>query len=907
MWGPGVSTEPGQTLSHYRLVEKIGEGGMGAVWKAVDTTLDREVAIKMLPPAVADRPDRLERFEREAKLTGALNHPNIVAIYELGQHEGAPYIVMELVPGETLREKARGTLPSSVGSVSGPSEGGASLSVASSPRSVLPPRKAIEYVVQIAHGLAAAHEKGVCHRDLKPENILITPAGQAKILDFGLAKLAAGETDEQTPTRTAGDVTAPGAVMGSVGYMSPEQVRGQAVDHRADIFALGAILYELLSGRRAFQAGSSVETMNAVLTQDPPVLSGEHTRISSVLERIVRRCLEKEPGERFQSGHDLAFALQAVGDTTSAEREPIPLAAAPGKRVGRTVLALAAVVAIAALAFLAGRLLSPGGPEALSGDGPMRLARLTFERGVERQPSVSPDGNSFVHVSDGDIYLRRVGGETSICLTADFDGRDWMPAFSPDGERIAFRSSRGGGGIFTMGATGESVRRLTDFGFNPSWSPDGRSVLVTGEEIPGPSGRASRSQLWRVDVATGERVRLTREGDDVVQARFSPNGGRIAYWGLPEGSGKRVLYTMPAAGGEPVALTDDDAINWNPVWSPDGRFLYFVSDRSGTMNLWRLPIDESTGRRRGPPQPVTVSAVAIRMFDVAASTGRIVFASGSSSVAQERVAFDAGRVKISGEPEVLLDSFIGVVYEAPSPDGRWVAFTGMTSQEDLYLLDIEHKSLRRLTSDVHKDRGAEWTPDSERIYFYSDRGGRYDIWSIRPDGSGIEQVTDISEGTIHSPRISPDGRRAVANTFRGCVFLDLTGPRPTRQLEPVPPVEEDLHFECGSWSPDGSRIAGVLAPSNQGRSPGVWVYALETGSYRKLADEGLEPMWLDDSTVAYMSPDGRLTAVDTETGDSRTSEPLTTGTIDRPTLSADRRWLYYSRWRSEGDIWMLDL
>jgi Tol biopolymer transport system component len=641
------------------------------------------------------------------------------------------------------------------------------------------------------------------------------------------------------------------------------------------------------------------------------VLSGEHTRVSSVLDRIVRRCLEKEPGERFQSGHDLAFALQAVGDTTSAEREPIPLVAEPRKRVGRTVLVLGAAAAIAALAFLAGRLLSPGGREALSGGGSMRLAQLTFERGLERQPSVSPDGNSFVYVSDADgdldIYLRRVGGETSICLTADSDDTDWMPSFSPDGERIAFRSGRGGGGIFTMGATGESVRRLTDFGFNPSWSRDGRSILVTTESIYGPSGRSSRSQLWRVEVATGERVRLTRDGDDVVQARLSPNGRRIAYWGLPEGTGKRVLYTMPAEGGDGVALTDDDAVNWNPVWSPDGRFLYFLSDRSGTMNLWRLPIDESTGRRRGPPQPVTVSAVAIRMFDVAASTGRIVFASLSSSIAQERIAFDAGRVKFSGEPEVLFDSSIIVQYRAPAPDGRSVAFTGMTSHEDLYLLDVERRSLRRLTSDAHKGRGAEWTPDSERIYFYSDRGGSYDIWSIRPDGSGIEQVTEISEGTIHSPKISPDGRRASANKYRGCVLFDLTGPLPTRQLEPVPPVEEDVAFECWSWSPDGNRIAGGVTSLNQPRPPGVWIYALETGSYRKLTDEGSEPMWLDDSTVAYMSSDWRLTAVDTETGESRTSEPISSEPIYELTPSADRRWFHYSRWRSEGDIWMLDL
>src|SRR5437879_5948560 len=284
---------PNTTIAQYKIVSKIGEGGMGEVWRARDTKLGRDVAIKVLPAAFSENRERLRRFEQEAQAAGALNHPNILVIHHIGIHDGAPYIVSELLEGETLRERMAGA--------------------------ALPQRKAMDYGLQIAHGLAAAHAKGIVHRDLKPENLFITNDGRVKILDFGLAKLtgAADGNLSQTEVPTRRVDTDPGLVMGTMGYMSPEQLRGKPADHRSDIFSFGAILYEMLSGKRAFRGGSIAETMSAILREDPPDLSETNKTVSPALERLVRHCLEKNPSERFHSARDLAFAIESFSGTAT--------------------------------------------------------------------------------------------------------------------------------------------------------------------------------------------------------------------------------------------------------------------------------------------------------------------------------------------------------------------------------------------------------------------------------------------------------------------------------------------------------------------------------------------------------------------------------------------------------------
>src|SRR5688572_2648011 len=545
---------------------------MGEVYRARDPRLQREVAIKVLPREFSQDAERLRRFEQEARSASALNHPNILAVYDVGTHEAAPFLVSELLEGESLRERLT--------------------------ESGLPVRKAVEIAGQIARGLAAAHEKGIVHRDLKPENVFLIKDGRVKILDFGLAKLTRPETSESklAVAPTQGASTDAGVVLGTVGYMAPEQVRGLPADHRADLFALGAILYEMLAGQRAFHRGSAADTMSAILRDDPPDLETSGRAIPPVLDRIVRHCLEKNPEERYRSAHDLAFDFEALSGSSFAGPVPEPAAAAVGRRSRPAPWLWPAGLV---LALFAGWLLR--GWQAPRTAAPPRLhfSQLTDQGGAESFPALSPDGTSFVYEredgGDFDLFLQRVGGTNPTNLTPHCDQNDGGASFSPDGRFIVYRSMCQGPAILVMGATGESPKRVADFGWGPTWSPDGKEIVLSTQNGLNPFGRGSFGELWAVRLDSGERRLVTRH--DAVQPAWSPHGQRIAFWGLKGETSQRDLWTVAADGSEaeraPVPLLDDAPVDWSPVWSSDGRHVYFGSDRGGTMSLWRLPVDEA--------------------------------------------------------------------------------------------------------------------------------------------------------------------------------------------------------------------------------------------------------------------------------------------------------------------------
>ena len=878
---PNMPLAPGSHLGSYEIRAPLGAGGMGEVYRALDPKLQRDVAIKVLPEGLASDPQALARFEREARAVAALSHPHILAIHDFGVADGTAYAVMELLEGETLREKLEG----------GP----------------LPTRKAAEYGAQLADGLAAAHEKGVVHRDLKPENVFVTREGRVKILDFGLARHAPTAADgdvSHSPTRSR--YTDPGTVLGTVGYMSPEQVRGRPVDHRSDIFSVGSILFEMVTGARAFRRESGVETMNAILKEDPLDAPAAGATVPPALERILRHCLEKAPDERFQSARDLAFDLASLIGATTSGRAAVN--ARPTRRVPGMLAGTAALLAT----FGAGYWLR--GPRLQESPRPIaHYTRLTEEPGLEQRPSLSPDGKTLVYAAGPlnrrGIYSRLVGGRNAVRLTRDCDKDSGAPAFSPDGERIAYRSECEGGGVFIMGATGESAKRVTDFGHSPAWSPDDTRLVVATEGIAeDPLDRNITSELWVVTVDTGEKQRISK--GDAVQPAWSPSGQRIAFWGLRGNSGQRDLFTVRADGSELTELTNDQALDWAPQWSPDERYLYFGSDRAGAMNLWRLPIDQDTGQARGDPEPLGIPSAWTGSFSRSRDGRTLAFVSAEPRSAVYTVDFDPDRGSVITAPHQVIARSGNMISIDWSPDGAWLVLNEQFRKEEIFLIRPDGSGYRQLIEDGFKNKGPFFSPDGMRIAFYSDRGGAYGVWSIRPDGSDLQPLSPASMPGVLWGIWSPDGRRmATTDLVSSISILDLERPLTDRLIETLPVAEpRPVSFGLMGWSPDGTRLA-VIGRGREGMDA-VFSYALAPRTLSKVADCGGWACWLRDSRRLLATCGNRLLLVDSATRTAR--DLLPPGAFPpysslSPAITRDDRRIAFIEQNTDGDIWAMTL
>ncbi|HSA94514.1 MAG TPA: protein kinase, partial [Acidobacteriota bacterium] len=808
----------GQTFLHYKILEKIGEGGMGAVYKAIDTHLDRPVAIKILPPDKVADPERKSRFVQEAKAASALRHPNIVVIHDIASDRGLDFIVMEFVEGKSLDEL--------VG------------------RKGLRLNDALGVAVQIADGLAKAHAAGIIHRDLKPTNVMVTADGLVKILDFGLAKLTEeGAGDAAGPTMTAGHEGRPrteeGIVVGTAAYMSPEQAEGKKVDGRSDIFSFGAVLYEMMTGRRAFGRDSRIKTLAAVLNEDPQPASALAAAVPGELERIITRCLRKDPQRRWQTMSDLKVALQDLKEDSESGKLMAP--AAPSQRRARPLSFLIAGVAVLIATALVIKfvLLRPKGPVEYD------ILPLTFDSGWTSGPTVSPDGSLMAYASDRegngnfDIWVQQVAGGKPLRLT-DHPGDDWFPSFSPDGSQIAFGADRDGGGIYLIDAlaVGGEPRRIADMGILPQFSPDGRwiSFLVLPASLEPAQYRA-----YVVSPKGGEPRRIL-EGfllGFVVQGAspiWSPDSRSLLFRGRRADDPKSTdWWVVPIEGGEPVRTHAIENLGLTTIvqfpagWTEKG--VYYVSGTTiEGVNLFRARIDPKTRAITGPAEAITTGA-GMKLSPTVMPDGRIFFSEMTVAMNAWSVAAKSDEGVVTGKPQKLTQDVMQNFTPTISRDGTKAAFSAFGGAQaakiEVRVKDLTTGAETKIpVQGISVDQDPRLSPDGSLVAYRDRVEGRNLSFLVGP---GASAPRALCEGCAVRGFFPANDAALVQFKAGELEKVDLrTGARQLIFSSPQDIIEDAGLSPDGRWiawlagEPDGHaaiRISPVAAPQPREQAP----------------------------------------------------------------------------------------
>ena len=732
----------GKTLGHYQITEKLGEGGMGVVYKARDTHLDRTVAIKVLPPEKVSDPERKRRFVQEAKSASALNHPNIVHVYDIDQSDGTDYIAMEYVDGKTLDQLI--------------------------PRKGMRLSEALKCAVQIADALAAAHAAGIIHRDLKPANLMVTDKGLVKVLDFGLAKLTEPvETDAFGTTETMEPHTEDGTIVGTVAYMSPEQAEGKKVDARSDIFSLGSVLYEMVTGQKAFQGTSKMSTLSAILHQEPKPVSTIAQAIPDEFEKLINRCLRKDAERRIQHMDDVKLTLLELKEDSDSGR--LQTAPAAAKQVTSMRLVIGAVVVVALVAAGWYWFSSPRHTEL---EAPLVPVHFTTYPGLEWNPSFSPDGNQVAFQWKGekqdnyDIYIKQIGSESLRRLTAD-PRDDGDLAWSPDGQSIAFVRyfEAGKTVVMLVPANGGRERQVAELrtlkgqeGRWSCWHPGGKWLAVVCDQ----DSAVAPSAIYLLSSETGERRRLTSppkgaKGD--TNPAFSPDGRSLAFVRVFFGSTSELYLLRVSAGllpeGELKQLTFMNQDTGYPAWMPDGKEIVFASgSASHHCGLWRIPVSGAS-----QPRPLPFSGEGNGLDPaISLEKHRLIYAVWSMDANIWRCQIPNGMEKPE-PPKKLMASTLFQGQAQYSPDGKAIAYLAWASgSAEIWVCDRDGSNPLQLTHlGGPVPESLRWSPDGQKIIFDSASKGELDLYLIPAQGGGMRQLTHTPFNEQH-PSFSRDGK-----------------------------------------------------------------------------------------------------------------------------------------------------
>lgn len=891
MESPKEELTTGSTFAgRYQIIEELGKGGMGRVYKVHDTKIKEKIALKLIKPEITKDKKTIERFSNELKLARKIRHKNICQMFDLGEERGTHFITMEFVPGQDLKGLTRQTGQLAVGTT-------------------------ISIAQQICDGLTEAHKLGVVHRDLKPSNIMIDKEGDVRIMDFGIAR-----------SLKAKGITGTGMMIGTPEYMSPEQVEGKEVDQRSDIYSLGVILYEMLTGQVPFEGDTPFSVAMKHKTEAPLNPRKVNAQIPENLSSLVLRCLKKDKEKRYQSPGEVKSELVniekgiPITERIVPKRKPVT-----SKEITiKFDLKKFFIPALVIIVFLTvvGYFLFRSGPKLVD----IKIGRtqqITHAPGIEIDPAISPDGKMIVYAAGPEgqmhLYTQQIAGGRTIALSESFPGHNRWPQWSPDGTRIAFQSA---GAIYVVPALGGVPRRVVELSPGererrrmiscPAWSPDGKQIAYV---------RGNSIHIQSLDGGESRKIAETFEPYNLC---WSPNGEHIAYvsgnpsfiFGRPYigNIAPSSIWIVSTIQGAPIHVTDNKYLNVSPVWTPDDRNLLFVSNQGGSRDVYQLPLNASA-EPSGPPVRLTTGLNA-HTISLSADGIKLAYSVFTYTANIWSIRIPKGEILSISEAQPVTEGNQAIEGIGVSPDGQWLAFdSNRSGNQDIYKMPVAGGEYEQLTKHPSDDFLPSYSPDGKEIAFYSFRKGNRDIHLMTSDGGSIRQLTD-DPAQERYPDWSPDGNQLV-------FYSDKTGSqelyvisRESKDLEWGTPRQ--LTFSGGlycRWSPDGHLIAYISGNSLQVISPdGGDPKVLVSSEDPTILAVPVFPAWsLDGQTVYYK-------AHDSEGHSSFWSVPAIGGTPQllvrfdnpsrksiRPEFDTDGFRFFFTLTESQSDIWVMDL